>query len=116
MSKKNIFLYALIVLFSAGSILRAGDINQTKEKSFIKRYAVVLGANNGGRDRIKLRYAVADAREVSQVLQELGGVLEEDNLLLLNPDVRAFYTEMGKLHARMKKAREGYSRIEVIFY
>lgn len=116
MRNKFILLWLLILIFLAGSILQAEEIYIDQDKTLLKRYAVVLGANDGGKDRIRLRYAVSDARDISQVLQELGGVLEDDNLLLLNPDVKSFYTEVGKLQARMEKARSEYSRIEVIFY
>ena len=50
------------------------------------------------------------------VLEDLGGVLEEDSLLLQNPDVKTFYTEMGRLLTKMEKARSEFSRIEAIFY
>jgi hypothetical protein len=116
MSKKNIILWTLLVVFFIGSTLHAEENGGNQDKNIIKRFAVVMGANDGGKDRIKLRYAVSDAKAVSRVLDELGGVMEEDNLLLLNPDVKTFYTEMGKLLSRMEKARSEYSRVEVIFY
>ncbi len=116
MTKKNIFLLALIAIFFIGSTLYAGDKLQEPDRNIIKRYAVVMGANDGGKDRVRLRYAVADAKAMSQVLQDLGGVVEEDNLLLLDPDVKTFYTETGKLLSRIERARSEYSRIEVIFY
>jgi hypothetical protein len=116
MSKRNIFLWLFIAVFFIGSTLHAGENAQNQDKSVIKRFAVVMGANDGGKDRVRLRYAVSDAKAVSRVLDELGGVMEEDNLLLLNPDVKTFYTEMGKLLSRMEKARSEYSRVEVIFY
>ena len=116
MSKKDIFLWIFIVVLFIGPALHAGENRQNQDKNIIKRFAVVMGANDGGKDRVRLRYAVSDARTMSRVLDELGGVMEEDNLLLLNPDVKTFYTEMGKLFSRMEKARSEYSRVEVIFY
>ncbi len=116
MNSKKTFLWTCIVIFFIGSTLHAGENAQNQDKSIIKRFAVVMGANDGGKDRIKLRYAVSDAKAMSSVLDELGGVMEEDNLLLLDPNVKTFYTEMGKLFSRMEKARSEYSRVEVIFY
>jgi len=120
MTKKDILLLVLIAIliavFFTRSTLYAQDKAQEPDRNIIKRYAVVMGANDGGKDRVKLRYAVADARAMSQVLQDLGGVMEEDNLLLLNPDVKTFYTETGKLLSRIEKERSEYSRVEVIFY
>lgn len=114
--KKNIFLWIFIVVFSIGSHLYAGEITQNPGKNLIKRYAVVVGANDGGKDRVRLRYAVSDAKAMSQVFKELGGVMEDDNLLLLNPNVRTFYAEIGKLQTRMEKTRSEYGRVEIIFY
>jgi hypothetical protein len=114
--KKTIFLWTFIVVFSIGSHLYAGEKTQKPDDRLIKRYAVVMGANYGGKDRVRLRYAISDAKAMSQVLEELGGVMEDDNLLLLNPDVRTFYTEIGKLQTRMEKARSEYGRVEIIFY
>ncbi|MDH4272856.1 MAG: caspase family protein, partial [Candidatus Aminicenantes bacterium] len=120
MTKKDILLLVLIAIliaiFFTRSTLYAQDKAQEQDRNIIKRYAVVMGANNGGKDRVKLRYAIADAKAMSQVLQDLGGVMEEDNLLLLDPDVKTFYTEMGKLLSRMERERPEYSRVEVIFY
>ena len=105
----SLFIFAWTSLFAA-------EIPQTQDKTVIKRYAVAIGANEGGKDRVKLRYAVSDARSFLSVLEELGGVQEEDSLLLQNPDVKTFYTEMGKLQTKMEKARPNFSRIEAIFY
>jgi hypothetical protein len=116
MSKNKIFLWIFLVVLAISSALYAGDKNQDQDTNIIKRFAVVMGANDGGKDRVRLRYAVSDAKAVSIVLEELGGVMDEDNLLLLEPDVKTFYTEMGKLLSRMEKARSEYSRVEIIFY
>ena len=40
-------------------------------------YALVAGANQGGRDRPALRFAVSDAARFASVLQELGGEVKE---------------------------------------
>lgn len=116
MIKKRYFLWIFMAFFSMGSTLQLQGYALNQDGGIIKRYAVVVGANEGGKDRVKLRYATSDAEAMSKVLEELGGVMKEDNLLLLNPDVKMFYTEMGKLQLKMQDARSKYSRIEVIFY
>jgi hypothetical protein len=116
MINRRIFYCALILVFLAGNNLFAAENPQNKDRTVIKRYAVVIGANDGGKDRVKLRYAVSDAKSFLSVLEELGGVLEEDSLLLQDPDVKTFYTEMGRLLTRMERARSDYSRVEAIFY
>jgi hypothetical protein len=77
---------------------------------------MAVGANSGGKDRVQLRYAVSDAEAILRVFQDLGGVSDEDTLFLKEPDVRTFYTELGKFLSTVKKAQSEYSRVEFIFY
>jgi len=89
---------------------------QSPEQAVIKRFLVSVGANSGGKERAQLRYAVNDAEAILQVFKELGGVDSEDTLYLQDPDVRTFFTEMGKVQAAIDQSRDKYSRIEFIFY
>ena len=113
--KYFLLLLSMSVLFAQASLL-AGERAQNQDRDIIKRYTVIIGANDGGKQRVRLRYAGSDAQAMANVLEELGGVLSEDNLLLLDPDVKTFYTEIGKLQARMDKARSEHGRLEVLFY
>jgi len=47
----------------------------------LRRFALVAGANDGGHDRVTLRYANSDARAMSKVLTQLGGVDPRDVLV-----------------------------------
>lgn len=84
--------------------------------SGVRRFAVVIGANNGGKERVRLRYAVSDARTIRRILEELGGVTPEDVLLLQDPDVETVFSGIRGLQARMEDARARHRRIEVVFY
>ena len=93
MRNKFIVLISLVVLvFNTGVLFSS----QEKDQVVIKRFILAVGANSGGKDRAQLRYAVSDAEAILQVFQDLGGVADEDTLFLEEPDVRSFYTEMGK--------------------
>lgn len=116
MISKRIAWGISILAFFLGAGHLSAEIARTQDRTVIKRYAVAIGANEGGKDRVRLRYAVSDARSFLSVLEELGGVQEEDSLLLPDPDVKTFYTEMGRLLTKMEEARSDYSRIEAIFY
>ena len=48
--------------------------------------SLVIGANNGGPGRERLRYAVSDAKAMIQVLENLGGVSPDDSRLLVEPE------------------------------
>jgi hypothetical protein len=112
-----IFFILLSCILNTGA-LQSGQQQdkQTQEGAVIKRFALAVGANNGGKDRVHLQYAVSDAEAILKVFQDLGGVEEDDFLLLEEPDVRTFYTEMGKLQSRIEKSKVEYGRVEFIFY
>lgn len=82
----------------------------------IRRFAMVVGSNDGGRRHEKLRYAVSDARSILNVFRELGGVAEEDGRLLSAPTAHVFFLEIDKLRETIRKARGPAGRIEVFFY
>lgn len=113
MKSRQILAGVLLVFCFGGLGLFAG---QETSSAVTKRYAVVMGANQGGKERVKLRYAVSDAKSILKVLEELGGVSVEDSILFEEPDIKAFYTEMGKLQERLEKDRSKYNRIEIVFY
>lgn len=78
-----------------------------------RRFAVIVGSNEGGPDRVPLRYAHRDADAVADVLTELGGVAEDDLIWLIEPDVPTVETALSDLGARID-ATDG--RREVVFY
>jgi hypothetical protein len=90
--------------------------DQNHKNVEIKRFAIVVGANNGGTNRIMLKYAVSDAVSLIKVLKDMGGVAPDDSILLEDPDRNTFFSEMKKLNQKINKARSEYRRVEVIFY
>jgi hypothetical protein len=86
----------------------------------VRRYALVAGANQGGRDRPTLRYAVSDAVRFAAVLEELGGVDRRDAILLEQPTVGELENALQTLRARTEAARRDSAtaprRTEFLFY
>ncbi|MCU0696592.1 MAG: caspase family protein [Myxococcaceae bacterium] len=82
----------------------------------VRRFALVAGANDGGRARVTLRYAATDATAVSNVLTQLGGVSKGDLVFLEEPRPAALSRALDELTARLASARTSTSRFEVIFY
>ncbi len=82
----------------------------------IRRFALVIGANNGGPEREILKYAISDANSLMIVLNRLGGVMKEDGLSLFEPDRRAFESTVRKLYKNIKIAKSKYKKVELIFY
>lgn len=116
-TRSLVFFIFLGLVFNIGA-LQSGERqdHQAQDRAVIKRFAMAVGANDGGKDRVHLQYAVSDAEAILSVFGELGGVEEDDVLLLEEPDVRTFYTEIGKLQSRIEKSKDEYSRVEFIFY
>jgi len=51
----------------------------------VRRYLLSAGANNGGSERVLLRYAVSDATAFAAVLTDMGGVEQGNAIILSNP-------------------------------
>jgi len=119
--RKAIILFILIITFMfCTSGLSAGDTtngkNRETDEATFRRFALVVGANNGGPERVKLRYAVSDAKGIIKVLEAMGGVLPGDSRLLVEPNRETFFWEMKRLKDRIDRARTKHGRVEVIFY
>ncbi len=83
----------------------------------IRRFALVAGANDGGSDRVMLRYANSDARAVSAVLAELGGVSAQDTVVVEDPSAPELLKAFDALSARVQSLPHGPgARTEVLFY
>ncbi len=82
----------------------------------IRRLALVIGANDGGPGRDRLRYAVSDAKAIIQVLEGMGGVAADDSRLLVDPSREMLLWETGRLRQRIERLRPLHSRLEVFLY
>mgnify|MGYP001555740144 FL=1 len=72
-----IIFIAFMMLFSA--------VGVSAQDTVMRRYGLYVGANYGGRERVTLSYAVTDARTVAGVMQQLGGVMPTDSIILTDP-------------------------------
>jgi hypothetical protein len=82
----------------------------------LRRFAVVVGANNGGGERELLRYAVDDAQSVASVLQELGGVRPSDTVFLEDPTWLELDSAFVAVTAAVRDARRAGARAELVLY
>lgn len=80
----------------------------------IQRFALVVGANNGGADRVQLRYATADAQGFADVMSTYGGVEPERLLVVLDPDRDSVDSAFAELHRRIGEA-DGRTEL-LVFY
>lgn len=86
------------------------------EAADTRRFALVVGANDGGPDRVELRFAVDDARSVSDVLGALGGVASVDRILLVEPSRDALAAGLADLRVKAAQAKAAGERSEVVVY
>ncbi len=109
-----LFLFSLIA-FQVQAI-------SNKQQNGVIRYAVIAGVNNGGNDRIQLRYATTDAESIASVFTSLGGVSHNNQTLLLEPNSNEILDaiESVKLEVEKQKSLQATgthkNRIEFIFY
>ncbi len=82
----------------------------------MRRFALVVGSNNGGPDRVRLRYAVADARAVIAVVRQLGGVDGASSVFLAEPGRSSLLAALAGIRGRILEAKKTSGRIEFIFY
>jgi Caspase domain len=82
----------------------------------LRRFALVAGSNDGGKDRVTLRYANSDARAVSRVLTQLGGVAARDVIEVEDPTPAQLTAAMETLRSRLAVLKGGQARVEVFFY
>ncbi|MCO4773010.1 MAG: caspase family protein [Deltaproteobacteria bacterium] len=81
----------------------------------IRRYALVVGVNDGGPDRVQLRYAGTDAQALGRVLTQIGGVQPEDAVVLLDVDRDGLSEGLDRVAAQLASAEEDV-RTELFFY
>jgi hypothetical protein len=101
---------ALSILLGTAATARAGN----DEK--LRRYAVIIGANNGGGGREVLRHAGSDAEAVARVLRELGGLRAEDVALVHEPDARRLDDAFAGVARRIRAERVKGQRVELLVY
>ena len=82
----------------------------------LERYALVVGANAGGRDRPPLKYAISDAERFARVLVELGGVMPGNETILKQPTLRDLTAAFDALTRRVGEGRRAGRRTEMIVY
>ncbi|HEX6241469.1 MAG TPA: caspase family protein, partial [Polyangiales bacterium] len=86
------------------------------EAQALRRFALLIAANDGGPSRPPLRHAVHDARAVGSVLSELGGVSPEDTTFLLEPGAASVRTALEALQRTFRQLAARGARSELVLY
>lgn len=81
-----------------------------------RRFALVIGNNEGGEGTRPLLYAADDARRMHEVMLRLGSVAATDAMLLVNESSDDVLTALGELERRARDARQKGERTTLFFY
>lgn len=105
-------MLALWLLLGVGLSTRA----RAQPSATLRRFALVVSANDGGPGRERLKYADRDARALFDVLAQLGGVDAADATTLSQPSGATLAAAFAKLGERVRSAAKAGERTELIFY
>lgn len=104
----------ILSLFATAVTSTSSDA--ASSETTVRRFALIAAANDGGSERTRLRYAESDAETLASVLRQLGGVAEEDETLLVQPDPAGFDRAFEALGAELETAASSAERLELIVY
>ncbi|HVR01214.1 MAG TPA: caspase family protein, partial [Polyangia bacterium] len=82
----------------------------------LRRFALLIGVNDGGGARAKLRYATSDARSMARVLENLGGVAPADLVFVSEPRRAAALDGFAQVEALMRAGQAPGVRRELLVY
>jgi hypothetical protein len=100
-------------IFFAFSLVFAAFLYAAPQK--IERFLLVAGANNGGTDRVKLRYAESDANSFAEVLSQMGGIDKSNILRVSDPSVKTMQNSFSEIEKRLQNKKSD-TRKEVLVY
>ena len=103
----------LFISMTISALFMSGPLMAT---DIVKRYAIIVAANDGGADRIPLRYAETDALSLTKVLQELGGLKGKNRLLLLEPSPDEIISAISRVKNQINRDKSTVKRSELFFY
>lgn len=111
MMKRFWSILALSLLMVASDNIAWAD-----NPSPVRRFALLVAANDGGQSRAKLRYAASDARALGDVLVQMGGVRRSDRLLVVDPDPSDLAASLSKMKKKVAQGNSKTKRTELLFY
>jgi hypothetical protein len=88
----------------------------TAARAEIERYAVIVGENRGAADEQNLRYAEADAGRVAEVMSEIGGVRDENQIVLRGRTADQVRRALITLNERIRVDQRAGHDAQLLFY
>ncbi len=81
-----------------------------------RRYALIVGQNNGGSSVNELKYAERDAQRISTVLREFGDFQKENSNILLAPDSSKLDEQLKKMARKIKERGEQNDALFLFYF
>jgi hypothetical protein len=103
-----------MIASSAQAVARSRALEP--EDAPVRRFALLVGANDGGSDRVRLRYANSDADAMADVLRELGGVGATELVQLRDPTPADLDAAFDDLARELRAAASSGARTQLLFY
>jgi Caspase domain len=82
----------------------------------LRRFALMVGVNDGGPQRARLRYAASDARAMAHVLESLGGVAPGDLVVVADASRRAMLDGFASVDRLVRAEHTPGVRRELLVY
>lgn len=108
---------ATLLAFAGALATSAAPAWSRAPEPALRRFALLASANDGGFDRVPLRFAHSDAAGVADVLRKLGGLSDDDTILLTGARRASFRAAFERIRAAIARAgAEAPARRELIVY
>ncbi len=105
---------ALLVVFAGAAM--AAPAPATPGGVHLRRYALLVGVDDGGPTRARLRYAGSDAQAMARVLESLGGVANADLVFVSDASRGALDGAFAEIERRLRAGAQPGLRRELIVY
>ncbi len=93
-----------------------GDDDDAIMAGTVRRFVLVVGANDGGEGRDRLRYAGTDASSLAGVMRDLGGVNTGDRTVLMDPTPAQLRRAFVTVGLDVAKAKASGDKVQFFFY
>ncbi|HET6279982.1 MAG TPA: caspase family protein [Polyangia bacterium] len=103
------------VAFLSGVVTLAAPAGRAHAQA-LRRFAIVVGNDGGGRDTRPLLYARQDARKVHEILTRLGGVRADDAVLLLDRTAAELEAALADIERKARDASQRGERAALLVY
>jgi hypothetical protein len=113
---RTVSLFLLLLLWPGSVLAAVASRAPAPPEPRLRRFALIASSNDGGRDRVRLRFADSDAVSMADVLRTLGGLRGDDLVLLTGARRDSFQASLDRVGAALQRASGGSIRREIIVY